>query len=431
MKINKVAITGTKGKTTVANVFAEVLQKLDVEKVLLVNTDGHFVNGEQKSTTSDSIATWGMRPTVSPGRYLFEFLHNEQNEGDEFAAVLEASLSSGTTIGTGYPVVSVAAFLNVFDDHIGSSARTELKNRKDLAKLKSFIYTRMKKGSYAVCNADDPLVVKSLKVIPKNKEVQILYFGLQKNIARLLKKKDTKGVLTVIDGEIVYITEESTAVVMAVKDVSWTFDGMYEPSVYNLLAIIAIAVGYYEGIIHERLAEALKDIHPDSRSGRLVRFACKKNITLIADYAHEGESLREIALLSKKIVKTNGRVLGVVRLAHNRSDEHIEKVAKVLALEYDHLVVYDKIDGHWNDPDPEKQRNKKFPKIVGRTSDVLHTAIQKYGGSSQRIVREDEAIAKAAEVAQDGDVVISIVGDDIDRSIGFLKESFEAEILYT
>lgn len=434
MKIKKVAVTGTKGKTTVVNIFSELLQRLGVDEVLSVNTDGHFVNGEQKSTMQDSIATWSMRPTVCPGRYLFEFLNEsqkeERDEEVEYAAVFESSLSSGTTIGTGYAVVSVAAFLNVFDDHIGSSVRTNIKSRKDLAKLKSFIYTRMSNDGYAVCNADDVLVVKSLKVLPKDKNTKILYFGLNQNTARLLRKTDTQGVVTIEAGNVVYVTNQEKKVILAVGDISWTFNGQYEPSVYNVLAIIAITVGYYEGEIPEKLPQILPEIHPDARSGRLVRFTCKKNVTLIADYAHEGESLREMAILGRKMVTNNGKVIGVVRLAHNRPDEHIRTVAKMIATEYDHLIVYDKIDGHWYTPDEDKQTNKKFPKVVGRTSEVFCDALIACGGSAERIVREDDAIQKASELASDGDSIISIVGDDIDRSINFLKGSFEAEVMY-
>ena len=436
MKIRKVAVTGTKGKTTVVNMFSEVLQRLGVDEVLSVNTDGHFINGEQRSTMKDSIAVWSMRPTVCPGRYLYEFVDTAKNQPEdgqekEYAAVFEASLSSGTTIGVGYAVASVAVFLNVFDDHIGSSVRTNIKSRKDLAKLKSFIYTRMANNGYAVCNADDVLVVKSLKVIPKEKKTKILYFGLHQNTARLLKKKNTQGVVTVAGGNIVYVTQEGTEVVSPVSSVSWTFEGEYEPSVYNVLAITAMTIGYYDGKISKKFAQVLSEIHPDARSGRLVRFTCTKNISLIADYAHEKESLCEMASLGRKLAGKDKKVIGVVRLAHNRSDAHIKEVAKAIASSYDSLVVYDKIDGHWYTPEEDSQENKKFPKVVGRTSQVLYDAIVEYGGTAQRIVREDQALQKAYELASDGDTVIAIVGDDIDRSIECIQKSFEAEVMYT
>jgi len=275
------------------------------------------------------------------------------------------------------------------------------------------------------------LVVKSLKVIPKEKKAHILYFGLKQNTARLLKKKNTQGVVTVEEGNVVYVTNQEKTVIIPVSDVSWTFDGVYEPSVYNLLAIIAITIGYYEGEIPEKLQQVLTEIHPDAHSGRLIRFTCEKDVTLIADYAHEGESLCEMASLGRKLIKDTGKVIGVVRLAHNRSDAHIKKVAKAIATQYDHLIVYDKIDGHWYTPEEEKQENKKFPKVVGRTSQVFYDAILAHGGSVERIVREDEAVEKAASVANDGDAVISIVGDDIDRSIEFLQNNFKAEVMYS
>jgi UDP-N-acetylmuramyl tripeptide synthase len=68
--MKKISITGTKGKTTVTNILAEVLPVLE-KKVLHVNTNGAYLNGKSVITKKQSQAIWDIVPTVSPGRFLY------------------------------------------------------------------------------------------------------------------------------------------------------------------------------------------------------------------------------------------------------------------------------------------------------------------------------------------------------------------------
>jgi len=77
MGVPIIAVTGTKGKTTTVAVIDQILRALDRD-VLKVDTTGHYVNGEQRSTAEDSRRTWRLVPTRSPGRYLWEFHANPQ-----------------------------------------------------------------------------------------------------------------------------------------------------------------------------------------------------------------------------------------------------------------------------------------------------------------------------------------------------------------
>jgi hypothetical protein len=78
-RVPRVSVTGTKGKTTTVSVIAEVLQKLN-HNVLKVDTTGHFINGKRKSDLESSKALWGLVPSVSPGRYLYEFYENPEKK---------------------------------------------------------------------------------------------------------------------------------------------------------------------------------------------------------------------------------------------------------------------------------------------------------------------------------------------------------------
>jgi cyanophycin synthetase len=132
--MKKITITGTKGKTTVSSVLATVLQSVE-SKVLNVDTNGAYINGEMVMSKSDSQLIWDIVPTVAPGRFLY-LLHDPavkfdgQHHGNaEGVAVLEASLGSGTLSGLAYYGHDVGVFTNVFEDHLGS--RPDLNTRED------------------------------------------------------------------------------------------------------------------------------------------------------------------------------------------------------------------------------------------------------------------------------------------------------------
>jgi len=164
----------------------------------------------------------------------------------------------------------------------------------------------------------------------------------------------------------------------------------------------------------------------DRFGGRLTRLLSDAGVEIIADYAHEKKSLTEVARLAKKLVHPGGKVIGVVRLAYDRTDALLQATGVAIASEFDTLIVYDKIDGYWKQANENLQFDR-FTQVVGRTSQVLFDAIHPLNASSERVVREDEAILRAAALAKQGDVVVVIVNDDIRRSIGFIQTAFAAK----
>lgn len=422
--ITKIAVTGTKGKTTVVNFLAEVLQRAQLfDEVLHVNTSGHFLNGKRKSDLTYSSQTWGLVPSVAPGRYLYEFA-SPKKQAKNNLAVLECSLGSSTLSGMGYALHDVGVFLNVYEDHIGSSHR--IKSKDDILAAKLFSVTKIKKGGYAVLNADDEYVRKAYPHInQKEKGVQVILFGLHITPA-LLKKYPCAAYVTVQDGQVVYVSGETGKVtkVVALKKVAWTFAGHFTPSVYNLMAIVAAAYGVTNLKGVSRLGTHLAATQMPEDGGRLTQFANKAGVKIIADYAHEKYSLREVARLARLHAGKNGKVIGVVRLAYDRTDALIKDTAAYIGKDYDQFFVYDKIDGYWKKA--KEIQSTIFTQEDGKISRIFAEALAQKNKHVTRIVREDEAIAAAAETAKKGDVVIVIVNDNIPRSISFIKKYFKA-----
>lgn len=231
--IPKIAVTGTKGKTTTVAIIADVLRTLG-NNVLKVDTTGHFVNGERRSTLEDSKKYWRLVPSVCPGRYLWEFYANPEL-AENGVAVLECSLGCSAASGLGYRYHNVGVFLNVFEDHLGSSDR--IQSKEDIAKAKSFVFSRLlHSDSWAVFNADDPLVCKTLDMVPKFNTVSLLPCGFtfeHFDIANHLQKGG-KAMTITDDKMLVLRSKEGDEVIADLKLIPWTFKGTFMPSLWNL-----------------------------------------------------------------------------------------------------------------------------------------------------------------------------------------------------
>ena len=194
---------------------------------------------------------------------------------------------------------------------------------------------------------------------------------------------------------------------------------------WNMLHACGAIYGLYDGCMPIELASLLKSYRPSTTDGRLVKMTSTKGVTIIADYAHEKNSLRAVAKLGRSLVKRGGRLTGVVRLNHERPDDVLYHFGELAGDLFDDIVVYDKIDGYWRRA--QETDMKRFPREVGRTSLLVAEGASRTNKFVERIVREDQAVAYAARHAKAGDVVVVIINDDVKRSLGFIKENFSIE----
>lgn len=421
-----VLITGTKGKTTVSNLLDAILLRLDIgKKTFRVSTDGYFLNNKQRGTSESSHNIYGFAPTVCPGRYLLDLGSLGREQLDNTIAILETSLGSGNACGTGVDHCDVAVWTNVFEDHLGSSAG--LKTRKDIAELKSVVFSQIKEGGYAVFNACDELVCsktdkinKKAVIIPCFEEGKEVFYDLDKHLKNggvALILRETKIVKKTQSGEqVVYDTSQSPL----------TFEGHFKPSMLNLLLVFGAIYAICDGHFPKGLKDVVDSVRLDPYGGRLTLLKAKRGTTIIADYAHEAESLKSVGELARSIAKENGgRTIAVVRLPYDRTDKQILKTGRIISKAFDEFIVYDKIDGYWRKVN-KQPRNPRFVQRVGRIARLLGIAISRRNKNTKVIIREDKAIEYASKNAQGNDVVVIIVNDNIHRSIDWIREKFDA-----
>ncbi|HET8671342.1 MAG TPA: Mur ligase family protein [Candidatus Saccharimonadales bacterium] len=417
-----ISVTGTKGKTTVVSIIADILRRSKCN-VLHVDTSGHFVNGERRSVAADSMHIWGIRTvTAMPGKYLGSFLCDQTLQQSP-VAVLECSFSCKSH-GLGYATHKVGVFLNVFEDHI--DPRGPIKNKQDLAEAKSFIFSSIADNGYAVFNADDEFVCGALRRIPRDKHIQFIPCGLSFEHFDLPRHLAAGGVaITVETDNVVLKSASQTTVLCALKVLPWTFNGSFTPSVMNMLHACGAVYGFFDGKLPKDSRELFDATRLSPQTGRLVVTKAANGTVVIGDYAHEKQSLKAIASLGRSLIEGSGKLIGVVRLAHERSDESLQDTSRTIAEAFDEVVVYDKIDGYWRKPG--KPVIKRYPQVVGRTSEIVAAAIKERNSNVTRILREDEAIAFAAKRASSEDVVVVILNDNISRSLDFIKQEFHTE----
>lgn len=419
-----IAVTGTKGKTTTVHVIEDVLRRLGFA-TLKVDTTGHFVNGKRRSTLDDSKRTWRLVPTVSPGRYLWEIYANP--ELSNAVAVLEAALGSSGPSGLGYRNHKVGVFLNVFEDHIGNSDRIQSKD--DIVRAKEFVFRRIGSDGWAVFNADDEYVAKAYDKIPSG--VNKLPVGIEFSQFDIEAHLAAGGAAITVDesGRNIILRQKNHDTVLAdITKIPWTFGGAFMPSVWNLLAAMGALYAYFDGSLPEGLSQAFEAVRLDRYGGRLTLLENQQGVKILADYAHEKFSLRQVGELARTMTGKDGRVIGVVRLAHDRTDKLIKDTAQYIAGIYDRFVVYDKIDGYWRHPE-KLANNPRFEQKTGYISQVFADGLSSCNPNVERIIREDEAVAYAAKITRPGDVVVVIVNDNIERSMQFIQDSFEAEFI--
>jgi cyanophycin synthetase len=418
-----ISVTGTKGKTTVVNLIADILKRSGYN-ALHVDTTGHFINGARKSTIDDSKRIWRLKtPSLTPGRYLGEFLGHPKLQENP-VAILECAFSCARR-GLGYRCHNVGVFLNVFEDHIDPTGW--ITSKQDLADAKSFIFSSIADNGWAVFNADDELVCAALTKLPAQRTVKLIPCGLKFDHFDLPAHLAKGGAaFTVADGAIRMLRGKRQTVLCDLDTVPWTFHGAFLPSVWNVLFACAALYGFYDGELPKGMRASIEDTRLDATKGRLVVLRAENGPTILADYAHEKVSLAAVADLARTLLGEGGRVIGVVRLNHERPDALIRETGHVLADAYDALVVYDKIDGFWRKP--AATTIKRYPQVAGRTAGILAEAIAERNENVECILREDKALQYAASIVKPNDVVVAIVNDDVQRSMRLIQEAFGATI---
>jgi len=398
-----ISVTGSKGKTTVTRLISQALTLLG-EKTLRVDGQEVAINEtiQEHWTQKQSKDTYGLSLSVCTGKLLC--IAESAN-----VAVLETSIGCWRQ-GTGYDIHQIGIFTNVFEEHL--SPKRGIRTIDDVARAKSFILTKIAPDGLAVINLDDPHV-RAQAVIARQSRPDLRFIGytLQEDTNDDLCEK----ILCLSEGRVILKTGDTKTNIVNIADIPWTFNGLFQPSIYNLLALCGALIGYC-GPVTDELIDAVKHSQLSEDGGRLTLIkSSSKNISVLLDYAHEPQSLGSIIKLCRKLSR-NDRVIGVVRTSP-RSDLAIANTAVVLAELLDEIVIYNKYDGVLH-----KARDQSRVNLCTKAAMQLQKSIELNGKRTRLYDREDEAFIAALESANPGDIIFHMVHDNAKSSVQLVRK---------
>jgi UDP-N-acetylmuramoyl-L-alanyl-D-glutamate--2,6-diaminopimelate ligase len=277
-RLHIIGITGTNGKTTTSFLCESILAHCG-KRTALIGTIEYHVPGAVLPA-----------PHTTPEALELNQIFAEAVYAGATNAVMEVSshaLAQERVWGVPY---EVAVFTNLTRDH--------LDYHKDMAsyfEAKNVLFNGCgtRPPRTAVINADDEYG-KALAGTRRSTNEQVILYGLQEGIFRAAKV-DLKPDGTVFE----MITPEG-----AVKIQTSLIGGI---NVYNILA--AAAATYASGCSLQQISEAIgcfKQV-----PGRFERVDCGQPFTVVVDYAHTDDALRNLTQIARDFVR---RGLGVGRV---------------------------------------------------------------------------------------------------------------------
>ena len=299
-KLVNLAVTGTNGKTTVAYLVRSVIQTAQ-KKCGLVGTV-HYDTGRDTTaaelTTPDclSIAKMQSRMTEAGCQYM----------------VIEASshaLSQNRLAGIDF---KAAAFTNLAGDHLDYHGTTE-----NYLTAKSILFENLSSDSVAVLNKQAPETVQ----ISKRTKAGILWYGVETvaDITAVVESMDINQ--TVFRIEYGGSSQEVTTPLL----------GTYNISNHLAAAGLCLAAGFSLKQVAEGLS-ALKNV-----PGRLERIESNGDFTVLVDYAHTDDALKNVLSTLKPLCK--GRLIVVFGCGGDRDKTKRPRMAAVAEQLADIVIV--------------------------------------------------------------------------------------------
>lgn len=383
-----IGVTGTNGKTTVVNLVARILEEAE-EKVGLTSTVNFQIAGEEIVNATKM---------TMPGRFFLQkTLRKMVTAGCRYAVIETSSqgIQQFRHLGIEY---DIAVFTNLTPEHI--EAHGSFENYKN-AKLKLF------RGLMDHKRKEMPLRGSVKKISVVNLESEHAWdffearadkkFGYFTKAAEGGMKKVSWPMAPIKALDVVCGPNGST---FTVREVPFT---LQLPGRYNVMnALAAISVAMSQGVKLETIAKALAKI--EHVHGRFERIDEGQDFSVIVDYAPEPESLRQLYGVIKDL--PHERIIHVLGSAGGGRDIARRPILGDIAGKHADIVIVTNEDPYDDNP----------KKIIDQVADGASAAGKKDGETLFRIGERRDALRKAIETAQKGDVVL-LTGKGAEQAI--------------
>ncbi|MBI4127110.1 UDP-N-acetylmuramoyl-L-alanyl-D-glutamate--2,6-diaminopimelate ligase [Candidatus Peregrinibacteria bacterium] len=356
-----IAVTGTKGKSTTANMIHAVLSEAG-KSVGMLTTVNFKIGAVETANVSE-------QTTLSPFP-LQRMLKKMRAAGCEII-VLEVTSHAIVQSRIWGVNIDTAVFTNLASEHLDYHGDfEEYRNAKGII-FKNLNPSPRKAGvaKISIVNADDP----EHAYFESFQADQQFAYGIQNGAynARNLEQRPngTKFLLKIPNGEV---------------NIDLKIPGRM--NVYNALAAAAVGVAFHVNL--ETVKKALDNMPPVP--GRIEIIDSGQPFTVVVDFAHTPDSLEQVLSMFKDITK--GRIITVFGACGDRDTNNRPVMGGVLDKFSDIMIL--------TDDDPHTEDHKAIAEMVRKGIN------RKEGDGFWQVLDRVEAIRLAISSAKEGDAVL-------------------------
>lgn len=382
-KLTIIGVTGTNGKTSITYMTESILKTFNIDIGVIGTISYRYANVviDAPNTTPQSLDLYKMMAEMVEAKIKFLIME-----------VSSHSLVIGRVSGIEF---DIAVFTNLTQDHLDFH-----KNMENYFNAKKILFyslsTNLKNNKkFAIINTDDIYGKKLLedKNITANK---ISYSTSSKNGSLFCL---AKNILLNSEGSSFNLESSFGNAQINVNQI-----GLH--NVYNILAVICICVSI--GIELKQVIENLKNMA--GAPGRLEKIKSDKDFSVIVDYAHTDDALKNVLSAIKNL--NPAKIITVFGCGGNRDKTKRPKMAKVACTMSDFVFI--------------TSDNPREEDPIEITKDVEAGAKEINKTNYKVVVDRKEAIKEAIVSANKKDVVlIAGKGHENYQIIGRTKIHFD------
>ncbi|MFC2087453.1 UDP-N-acetylmuramoyl-L-alanyl-D-glutamate--2,6-diaminopimelate ligase [Bacteroidota bacterium] len=350
-KIKLIGVTGTNGKTTVATVLFHLIRKMG-RKAGLISTIKYMIDDEEfeaSHTTPDQL-------------FLNQFMAKMVQRGCEYGFMEVSSHAIAQHRINGLHFTG-GIFTNITHEHIDYHGAF-----KEYVSVKKRFFDKLTPSSFAIINADD----KNGHVMVQNSRSRVHFYALRK-----VSEYKAKIIESIFEGTLVKIEN---------NEVWLKFIGEF--NVYNLLAVYGCALNL--GFGKKEVLRTLSLINPVK--GRFEHFKIFDDKTVIIDYAHTPDALKNILLSINKLKNKSQKIITAVGAGGERDKEKRPVMGKI-SVQYSNKVVF-------------TSDNPRFEDETNIIADLVSEIDKKDAGKFLVIQDRRQAIKTAIMLANRGDIIL-------------------------
>ncbi|MFO7998634.1 MAG: UDP-N-acetylmuramoyl-L-alanyl-D-glutamate--2,6-diaminopimelate ligase [Bacteroidales bacterium] len=374
-KIKLIGITGTNGKTTIANLLFNLFQTMGYPSGL-ISTVGNMV-GTRKSDASHTTPD----PVILNG-----LLHEMVADGCQYAFM---EVSSHAIVQKRIEGVhfSGGVFTNLTRDHLDYH-----KTFRDYLQAKKVFFDGLHKGAFALTNIDD-----------KNGRVMLQNSSATKKTYSLRSMAD-------FNAKILESSFQGTHLLIDGREVWCKLVGAF--NVYNLLAAYGVAA--LLDVPPEEALQALSKISP--AEGRFDHFPLPSGATAIVDYAHTPDAIENVLKTIQELRGGNEQLITVIGCGGDR-DAGKRPVMTAIAASYsDRLILTS-----------DNPRTEEPEKIVEDMKAGLDAQTR---SKALSILNRKEAIHAACAIAGKNDIIlVAGKGHEKYQEINGIRHPFDDKLI--